>query len=68
MNKFKIILSSFLLSFLFSTNSFSQEEQSVFEEVIVTAEKKEMKAFETYHKLLPQSLIMKLKQKISHHL
>ena len=41
MNKFKIILSSFLLSFLFSTNSFSQEEQSVFEEVIVTAEKRD---------------------------
>ena len=42
MNKFKIILlPSFLLSFLFSTNSFSQEEQSVFEEVIVTAEKRD---------------------------
>ncbi len=36
-----ILLPSFLLTFLFSTSLYSQEEQSVFEEVIVTAEKRD---------------------------
>ena len=67
MNIFIILLPSFLLSFLFSSNSFSQEEQSVFEEVIVTAEKRD-ESLQDVSQAVTAITDNEIEAKILHHL